>query len=132
MLGVDTCTMIVALGHVISIWLLLFNSAGIAVCRRNGSVGHEACCFCYNIFGVLCVSGGRCIGLVVFLCNVCAMISCRFSGCGDYLVSFSLNKFTLGICHGTCSSPRRAVFSHSLVCSKNTFSIVGIGPIPVK
>ena len=32
----------------------------------------------------------------------------------------------------TCSSPRRAVRSHSLVCSENPFSIVGIGPIPVK
>ena len=32
----------------------------------------------------------------------------------------------------TCSSPRRTVRSHSLVCSENPFSIVGIGPIPVK
>ena len=32
----------------------------------------------------------------------------------------------------TCSIPRRAVRSHSLVCSKKPFSIVGIGPIPVK
>ena len=29
----------------------------------------------------------------------------------------------------TCSSPRRAVRPHSLVCSKNYLSIVGIGPI---
>ena len=29
----------------------------------------------------------------------------------------------------TCSSPRRAVRSHSLVCSKNSLLIVGIGPI---
>ena len=29
----------------------------------------------------------------------------------------------------TCSSPRRAVRSHSLVCSKNYLLIVGIGPI---
>ena len=32
----------------------------------------------------------------------------------------------------TCSSPRCPVCSHSLVCSENPFSIVGIGPIPVK
>ena len=32
----------------------------------------------------------------------------------------------------TCSSPRRTVRSHSLVCSENPFSVVGIGPIPVK
>ena len=32
----------------------------------------------------------------------------------------------------TCSSPRRTVRSHSLVCSENPFSIVEIGPIPVK
>ena len=32
----------------------------------------------------------------------------------------------------TCSSPRCLVRSHSLVCSENPFSIVGIGPIPVK
>ena len=32
----------------------------------------------------------------------------------------------------TCSSPRCPVRSHSLVCSENPFSIVGIGPIPVK
>ena len=32
----------------------------------------------------------------------------------------------------TCSSPRRTVCSHSLVCSENPFLIVGIGPIPVK
>ena len=32
----------------------------------------------------------------------------------------------------TCSSPRRTVRSHSLVCSENPFSIVGIGLIPVK
>ena len=29
----------------------------------------------------------------------------------------------------TCSSPRRAVRSHSLVCTKNSLLIVGIGPI---
>ena len=29
-------------------------------------------------------------------------------------------------------SPRCPVCSHSLVCSENPFSIVGIGPIPVK
>ena len=29
----------------------------------------------------------------------------------------------------TCSSPRRAVRSHSLVCSKKSILIVGIGPI---
>ena len=29
----------------------------------------------------------------------------------------------------TCSSPRRAVRSHSLVCSENSLSIVGIGTI---
>ena len=29
----------------------------------------------------------------------------------------------------TCSSPRRAVLSHSLVCSENSLLIVGIGPI---
>ena len=29
----------------------------------------------------------------------------------------------------TCSSPRRAVRSNSLVCSKNSLLIVGIGPI---
>ena len=32
----------------------------------------------------------------------------------------------------TCYSPRRAVRSHSLVCSKIYFDIVGIGPIRVK
>ena len=32
----------------------------------------------------------------------------------------------------TCSIPRCLVRSHSLVCSENPFSIVGIGPIPVK
>ena len=34
--------------------------------------------------------------------------------------------------HKTCSSSRCPVRSHSLVCSENPFSIVGIGPIPVK
>ena len=34
--------------------------------------------------------------------------------------------------HMTCSIPRLAVSSHSLVCSENPFSILGIGPIPVK
>ena len=29
----------------------------------------------------------------------------------------------------TCSSPRRAVRSHSLVCCENSLLIVGIGPI---
>ena len=29
----------------------------------------------------------------------------------------------------TCSGPRRAVRSHSLVCSKNSLLIIGIGPI---
>ena len=29
----------------------------------------------------------------------------------------------------TCSSPRRAIRSHSLVCSENYLLIVGIGPI---
>ena len=29
----------------------------------------------------------------------------------------------------TCSSPRRAVCSHSLVCSENSLLILGIGPI---
>ena len=29
----------------------------------------------------------------------------------------------------TCSFPRRDVCSHSLVCSKNSLLIVGIGPI---
>ena len=29
----------------------------------------------------------------------------------------------------TCSSPRRAVCSHSLVCSENSLLIVGVGPI---
>ena len=32
----------------------------------------------------------------------------------------------------TCSSPRRAVRSHSLVCREIYFEIVGIGPIHVK
>ena len=32
----------------------------------------------------------------------------------------------------TCSRPRRPVRSHSLVCNENPFSIIGIGPIPVK
>ena len=32
----------------------------------------------------------------------------------------------------TCSSPRRAVRSHSLVCSENSLFIVGIGPILIK
>ena len=31
--------------------------------------------------------------------------------------------------NGTCSSPRCPVRSHSLVCSENSLSIVGIGPI---
>ena len=31
--------------------------------------------------------------------------------------------------HVTCSSPRRAVRSHSLVCIENSLLIVGIGPI---
>ena len=39
---------------------------------------------------------------------------------------------TLHVCYMTCSSPRCLVRSHSLVCRENPFSIVGIGPIPVK
>ena len=31
--------------------------------------------------------------------------------------------------HMTCSIPRQAVRSHSMVCSKNYLLIVGIGPI---
>ena len=31
--------------------------------------------------------------------------------------------------HQTCSNPRRAICSHSLVCSKNSLLILGIGPI---
>ena len=31
--------------------------------------------------------------------------------------------------HMTCSSPRRAVRSHSLVCSENSLLIVRIGPV---
>ena len=34
-----------------------------------------------------------------------------------------------GVQYKTCSSPIRAVRSHSLVCSKNSLLIVGIGPI---
>ena len=33
------------------------------------------------------------------------------------------------IFHKTCSSPRRPVRSHSMVCIKNSLFIVGIGPI---
>ena len=50
---------------------------------------------------------------------------------GSVIYSIMDNYFVSIICM-TCSSPRRAVRSHSLVCSKNPFSIVGIGPIPVK
>ena len=35
----------------------------------------------------------------------------------------------LCLLYWTCSSPRQAVCSHSLVCSENSLLIVGIGPI---
>ena len=49
-------------------------------------------------------------------------------------IQISLSILALNIFSGvhlylTCSSPRRAVHSHSLVCSKNSLLIVGIGTI---
>ena len=47
-------------------------------------------------------------------------------------ISFADDNGISLTCDETCSSPRRHVHSHSLVCNENPFSIVGIGPIPVK
>ena len=44
-------------------------------------------------------------------------------------IGTSLSKFDRVSIPMTCSSPRRAVCSHSLVCSENSLLIVGIGPI---
>ena len=68
-----------------------------------------------------------CIGLIICIYGV-ILFSWR-----HITYWWILKRFGLGwVRRMTCSSPRRTVRSHSLVCSENPFSIVGIGPIPVK
>ena len=74
-IGVATCTMGVTVGRDIGIGLLLYNSGSVALCQRNGSVGHEACYFCCNRYGKLWVGAGRRIGLIVSFFNVTPMVS---------------------------------------------------------
>ena len=57
--------------------------------------------------------------------------------CDVFKNIYNTYKSTVSLVHlieldkllSACSIPRRAVRSHSLVCSKNSLLIVGIGPI---
>ena len=63
---------------------------------------------------------------IIILANVVILFEYRIS---VICVLFTNIFYTKSVHYQTCSSPGRAVRSHSLVCSENSLLIVGKGPI---